>query len=456
MSTNPNVAILDQAWAMLWEPTSDYYLPTILQKGGTFGKTTIPAMATVAVSDITAIPLYSSDTWGDVSIDLTSLQLSGLPSIQNGSFTPASDASSISAVVAFGSLTFSGSYEVTGSGLAGCAMDMAGSQAGGGGPIPPETGDAAGVEDDGPTNMDLARQYRDQLVQQSGANGTTMVSTYYDHNDTMNYILNRSNAFTLAWPTEATNDKTTRDFMQQTNAAAQNPKDQNYQIGDDDYNSHAMMMQNVLISTSFGYADSPTDPENPFVALATDTAAFRGNTIPYQQPSTVGTVMDTVQNATPLTTAQLATMEESPLARAARIRGERVFAKWDAVAKAREAARIEQATTYKSSGDFSFTFGMPTLTWSGTVAISGMQPLETMTVTVTTLTANVPNVTINLLTGTDQAFTSDAQSQINDATWFQKTIGTKVNAELGSASVLSYFSGVINQALISILTSDAA
>src|SRR5579871_5287881 len=101
MSTNPNVVILNQAWGQLWNNTTPYYLPAILAKGGTFGKTVIPPMRSVDVPPISPIPLYSSDTWGNVTITLSSATLTGLPSIQPVRFTPSSDATSVEAVVAF-------------------------------------------------------------------------------------------------------------------------------------------------------------------------------------------------------------------------------------------------------------------------------------------------------------------------------------------------------------------
>jgi hypothetical protein len=441
---DPNVVILNQAWALLWDPTSKFYLPTVLQNGGSFGNTTLPPMTQVALDDMDSIPLYSSNTWGDVEISLTGLNLSGLPSVQNQSFTPAPDASSVSGTVAFGSLTFSGLYEVLGSGLVGCAMDIARTKAT---PPPGGAGASAGPP---PSNMDLARQYRDQLVAQSGNNGITLVSTYYDHNDTINTILNQNNPFTRAWPlaTPSGPGLNTAHYMGVTNTAAQNPTSPDYQVGDEGYNIHGYYMQTLLLRTAELYANGSTDPENPYVALQNAIVGFKCHTMKHQQPMTVGAVMDTVQNTDQQ--CDPGAMVEHDLARRGREMAERDFAMWHNQAMAAEAARVGQATTYRSNGAFVFDFGMPTVTFNGTVAISGIPPQQTMTVTLTSLTAAIPNVDIELLSGTDPTFTADAQDHIHDAIWFQKTIGLRLNAKLGSPKVLNYLSSLFNQAINSL------
>ena len=445
---NPNAVILNKAWALLWQPTSSYYLPTILKNGATFGGTTIPPMSQLPLNDIKSLPLYSSNFWGNVSISLTGLVLSGLPSIQNQSFTPSSNAASVTATVAFGSLTFGGNYEVVGSGIAGCAMSMGWAKA--------YSGATAG-DDPPPANMDLARQYRDQLVNQPGLNGLSLVSTYYDQNDTINTILSQNNAFTRAWPLAHPSggpNLTTAFYMGVTNAAGENPGSPLYPVGYVDYDVHAYYMQTVLLATALDYADGSKDAENPYVALADAIKGFKGYTLTKKDdPMTVNAVMDTVQNTPPMSAAALAAVPETEAARIGREMAERDYPRWRNEAMAAEAARTFQGTTYTSSGSFSFGFSMPTVTFTGTVMVSGIPPHETMTITLTSLTASIPNVDIQLLNGTDANFTRDAQAQINNAEWFQKNIGLKVNTELGSPTVLSYVSNLFNQALNNILGS---
>jgi hypothetical protein len=456
MSTNPNVVILNKAWAQLWNNQSSYYLPNILANGGTFGKTVIPPMQTVNVPPISPIPLYSSDTWGNVTITLSSVTLAGLPSIQSQSFTPSSDASSVQAVVAFGKLEFAGSYEVVGTGLVGCAMSLgqsaayqhAGADGDGdddsdrvGQPIPPE-------------QMDLARQYRDSLVQ--SPNGTSLVGSYYDNNDTINWIMNQENAFTEAWPYNSpTNppDQNTAYYMQVTANATANPDDPNYTVGGNNtgYQSHGGYMQGMLIGTCHYYADHDPDKADACRALANDTATFRGYTNLYPNPMTAGSVMSAVDNTQQLTAEELAAVPVPEGVLLGMEAAERDFDELHNRAMAKRAARLAQGTTYRSTGRFGFGFAMPTLTFSGTVAISGIPPKQILTVTLNSLSAAIPNVAIDLLTGTDPNFTADARAKIRDAGWFQQVLGTKVNGELGSQSVRDYLSNVFNQAILGVL-----
>ena len=51
---------------------------------------------------------------------------------------------------------------------------------------------------------------------------------------------------------------------------------------------------------------------------------------------------------------------------------------------------------------------------------------------------------------TDPTFTSDVQSELNDADWFQSTLGTQVNSALGAENVRNQLSTIINKALASL------
>lgn len=461
MSTNPNVVILNNAWKLLWNSSSAYYLPKILADGGTFGKTVIPPMQTVNVPPIDPIPLYSSDTWGNVDITLSGMTLDGLPSIQAQSFTPSSDASTVAATVAFNLLNFAGSYEVIGTGLVGCAMDLAQGQAYGPPPYGPSSEDGDDGDDEQrvrtpipPEHMDLARQYRNSLVQ--SPNGTELVSKYYDHNDTVNLILNQENAFTEVWPYSApTNppEQNTAFYMQVTANATANPDDPNYTVGGNNigYLSHSGYMQGMLVGTCQYYAEHDPDKAAQYNDLAKDASRFRGYTNKYPNPMTADSVMSAVVNTERMTDEELAAVPEPDAVRLGREAAERDFHEAHNRAMARRAARLQQAPTYKSSGKFQFSFPMPTLTFNGTVAISGIPPNQILTVTLNTLSAAIPNVRIDLFTGSDPSFTADAQSKINDSQWFQQVLGTKVNAKLGSAEVRDYLSNMFNQAILGVL-----
>jgi hypothetical protein len=205
----------------------------------------------------------------------------------------------------------------------------------------------------------------------------------------------------------------------------------------------------MLVGTCHYYKNDPVHGD-ACTALAHDAATFQGYTNLYPDPMTADQVMTAVQNTPQMSAEELARVPEPEAVRHARLAAERDFPRLQRAAHAERAARQAQATTYKSTGHFSFGFAMPTLTFSGTVTASGIQPRLTLTVTLTKLSADIPNVAIRFLTNTDPAFAADAQSYIDDAQWFQKVLGAGVNSRLGSADVLSYLSGVVNQAITNI------
>ncbi|MEI9918537.1 MAG: hypothetical protein WDO14_07020 [Bacteroidota bacterium] len=442
---NPNVVILNRAWAMLWDPKSSFYIPGVLAKGGTFGNVTIPPLQTLALKNMDNVPLYSSSFWGNVEISLDGMTLSGIPQVNGTAFTPSDDASQITGTIAFSNLILGGSYKVVGSGLVGCAMDLGLEKIMGVGTKADRT---ANSSLDPPSNLDLARQYRDQLVKQGG-NGVQLVSTYYDQNDTINTILTGSNAFTAAWPNAKTDDHDTKYYMEQTNAAAQNPDNPAYTVGGDGYNMHAFYMQSIMLAVAINMANGSTDPDNPYVSLQKSIICFKKPAAANDQQQTVGSVMQTVQNA-PTPECSL-NVPESDVERKAREMAEKDYPMWEAKAAAEAASVAAAITTYTSSGAFEFGFAMPTITFNGTVTIGGISPNVTMTISITSLSSVIPNVAIILLVGTDPALTSDAQEKINNAVWFQQNIGLKVQGALNQQSLLNTISNIFNQAIISIL-----
>jgi hypothetical protein len=302
--------------------------------------------------------------------------------------------------------------------------------------------------------MDLARAYRDSLVQ--SPNGTALVSSYYDHNDTVNLILNQDNAFTGAWPYNCPANpaaQNTAFYMQVTANAAASPDDSDYTVGGNDigYQTHGAYMQGLLIGTCQYYQAIDRGNAEAYQSLASDAATFQGYTNKYPNPMTASAVMSAVASSQPMSAEELAAVPEPEAVRLGREAAERDFAEAHNRAMARRAARLEQATTYRSTGNFDFSFALPTLTFDGTVTISGIPPNQVLTVHLDSLTADIPNMNIDLLTGSDQTFTDYAQDRISNAPWFQKVLATKVNNEIGSAHVRDYLSNVFNQAIASLL-----
>jgi hypothetical protein len=438
-------AILDQAWALLWRQASPYYLAEVLDHGATFGRTVIPPLAAMTVPDIGPVPLYTSATWGNVSITLSSMTLAGLTSIQDHGFTSSADANSVAATVAFGELTFSGSYQVNGTSPARPAVDMAESLA------YPDDG-AAAVP---PGDVDLARYWRDQLLQSE--NGITLVGKYYDHNETVSRILSQNNGFTRGWPYNAPTNppsQNTAYYMQMTSEAAAHPENSHYTVGGEDtgYLTHAAYMQGLLIGTCQYYEGTDRDHADDYHRLADDASEFQGYTSPYLDPMTVKSVMSEVKNHRPMTAEELAAVPEPEAVRLGREAAERDFPALQRSALAEQAAREQQAARYQSTGRFSADLAVPTLSLIGAVAVSGHPPLRRLSVALTSRPAEISGLQIALLAGTDPDFTADAQARLDGAPWFQRVLGSRLAARLGSAEVLDYLSGVFNQAIVNVLS----
>lgn len=450
MSADPLSGILNQAWALLWRPDSPWHLPTTLARGGNFGRTVMHPMAAITIPDTGPVPLYSSDTRGNVSIALSSMTLDGLASIADHGLTWPGGTGAIQATVALGDLTFSGSYQADAAGPAMTTLEIAtslGRSRGAAGEEPPAA------------NIALARDYRDQLLRPGrSGNGAVLVGKYYDHNDTVNRIFSDKNGFTSAWPGSAPGNppaQNTAYYMDMTADAASHPGDPDYTVGGDDYLMHGVYMQTLLIKACQDYEQQDPDHAADYRALADDAARFQGNVNGFTNdnpgPVTVDVVMSAVTNTHQMPDAELAAIPEPEAVRRGREAAEQDFPALQRRALAERAAREQQVTRAQTTGRFSAEIAMPAVTLSGTVAVTGAPPFYQVSVEFTALSAPLPSPRIALAAGTDADFTAEVQARLDRAQWFQRVLGTRLRADAGSPQTLRYLSGLFNQAISAVL-----
>ena len=427
---NRRQKLLNLAWEQLWSPGSEHYAPRVLQNGGTFRSMSLSPLGWITLPDIGSLPLYHSAPRGGVQVQLSSIRVAGLPSIEPVSEGFSCEGASATATVGFPSIELSGEYRIEGSRSPAAGISFATT-------APPAQ------------NIDLAEQYRDKLVQST--NGMSLVSSYYDQNDTINWVLGQPNSFTQAWPSHQTNEHNTEYFMEITALAANTQSSSSFTVGDPDFQSHGYFMQSMLLQTIQDYQNNPpTDPESPdpesFQGLAENINGFGGYTRQFQSPMTVNEVMTKVQNQAPMSPEELRAVPEPEVARRARELAEREFPVYHQRALAQRAEIAARRVRYESRGRFGFAFSLPAVTLSGT--LSGPRKIPGLKLTV--LRANTPRITIQLLTGTAMDFTHEAQVQLDRTTWFQQLLAAKIDAHLGSPHVLSYLSNLFHQALLSI------
>src|SRR5262249_55698383 len=183
-----NTALVTWAWEAMWNPSKPYYLPNILLNGLKSPNVTIDAVGNLHIADLSLPDLVDKAPWGTVGVDLSNNTLAGVntmapsPDAPN-SFTYDDKTGDFTAKIKFSQITLSGNYDAKTGGLLGCAVDVAaiGSKI-----IDPINKSAlratavAGANEVAP--LDSARNYRSQLLQTD--NGTAMVQTYYENNDT--------------------------------------------------------------------------------------------------------------------------------------------------------------------------------------------------------------------------------------------------------------------------------
>lgn len=323
---SPNEFFTQAAWAAMWNPTSDYYLPNVIKNGINKSGVQMDPMGNLTIGQVPpsgSIQLMESHdlaTWlpvktGYVGVVFNNVMVTNLAAITNGGLTykDVSDSQgSISAVINVPQIQINGSYTLVATGLAQCALDTAAILPGG-----LKTGMLKANGDDvtNDDRLEAARAQRTRLWQTP--NGGQLMDSFYDHNEVYNYLFQVHPTLRTSWATP-----TNQNYMNTTYAASQSPSTQvvNPQQGtgaenDMGYNQNAFKQKVTLVYAAFGYAANPPVGSNitsaQYNEAATAAVQFTGvvnqtgNTQSATVPMTVDDVYNTIATAPPETLMML-------------------------------------------------------------------------------------------------------------------------------------------------------
>ncbi|WP_437333131.1 hypothetical protein [Sorangium sp. So ce394] len=437
------------AWKLLWTKGTPFYLPTIILNGLEDGRASLPPLAPRPVKDLGPIALFNKDPWGTVSISLSEATVAGLDTIHDQGFEFDSKTGAFNAKIGFDSLVLAGKYSVDGSGLAGCAVAAATVLLG---LLPPRSSAAAadGSELDD-EHIALARNYQAQLAQ--SPTGQQLVGAYYDNNDAMNEIVRGDTFFRHAFPTVVTDGKTSRDFADQTTVAAKSPNDPARSVGDPTYRLHAFKMQLAFARSAAKLWENTGDSKYLEVGKAKDEFYHQATHGPAQGTTTVGNVMEAIRNADPGAARALATQSHlalDPIYEAAEREIDEAHARWTAANVTRPYSELARAVASDlGQGTFSDAFGVPSLSLSGTIEIGGSGP--NVTLTLTRLTTDIPEIDIALSTSLPDTLYDQVVQSLADAQFIKDLLRRSVENALGTKSTLDYLSTAVNAAIAKVL-----
>jgi hypothetical protein len=465
MSMDGSVAsfLLKKAWEQLWKPGTPYYLPTVFMDGASGGGKTVPALGSRPVPDLGPFGLFGDSTFGEVNLSLNGASIGGLNTASNGGFTYTDATQVFTAQINFAGLTYNGNYAVTGNGVLGCAL------AGASGlmhilPGAKAEADSALAGSDDDTRLQLARQYRDNLVKSPA--GLEMVGTYYDNNWAMNEVVRGNNLFTNYMNQ---NRPVSSSMADQTKVAAQSPDDPTKTVGDNSYYFNSMLRQGAFMR-----ACQLLDPSGtgPYGEAADATFQFKGAVIDnYSGPVTVSTVMNNVQQAPTGSLRKFAatanedeeTVGGIAVSRFRTPEALELFRKAHAEIEAFEAEYMSKGGRNQTftellaagdmpigSGSFNDTFAAPNFKITGTVVISGPPENPQLVVTVTKLEANVPSINVSLSQSSpwpQPSLYDKVVQALANAGFVHDLIRSKLNDKLSDPSVMSYLTNRINDSI---------
>lgn len=436
-------AILKIIWGMLWNKNGPFYLPNLIANGGD----SIGPLGDRPVKDLGPFALFDKDPWGTVSISLKDANVSGLSTIGDGGFTFDSSTQIFTAKLNFQQVNYNGRYVIDGSGLAGCAVAGVTGLLG----LFPGRGAAAsehGSEFDD-EHIVLARNYQSQLVNSPA--GLSLVGSYYDNNDAMNEIVRGQTYFNHQFPRFKTAGKTSRDYADQTTAAARAPDDPMKTVGDANYKMHAFLMQTIFSRSAQDLYVTTKDPKYTQAATATLNFKSEVDNAPIHGATTVSNVMKTVQDSAPIDLKSPAPRPTQPppaeyLAALEEIEAD--HARWLKSHTPKPFSELQAAAALNlGEGRFWDQFTVPSLTVSGTVTTTGEPPNISLVVNLTKISASIPQLNIALSTDLPGTLYETVVNALANANFVKDLMNTQVNDSLASPTVLSYLNDVINKAI---------
>lgn len=454
--------LLHMAWNLLWKQGSPYYLPNIMANGITQGSITIPPLKSVDLPKFGPFTLFNEPVLGYISISMDQNNLTGLPTITNGGLNYDETTKIAIITIGFGNLSVSGNYEVDSGGITGCAIASANG-------ILNMFGSAKALvsEDDG--NIDLAYQYRDKL--ENDSNGQTLVNIYYEHNGTIDTVVNADNSvidgksnpyngmFRNQWQTADT-----KSLADTTSNAANNPDDIVPGFNDDTYNDNSFYLEALMVTEAYqGLYKTCGDQRglDLFNAIkgeplpGSDTS-FEQSALNYEGPNKVNGVMSAVQSGN---TSQLSKLEENEeyftaqrrvsMMDRAYHRAEKFAEKWVATNRSEDYKKgYESFVMLKDpisqiTGTFTDSFNGPSFAISVQITSSG----DSITAQVTDITATVPQPSITLKPNGSSDLNTKVQNAVANASFITALIAQKIQSQVNTDDVKQYFTNRLNDAI---------
>jgi len=282
--------VLNLLWTkLLWNPTSKYYLPTVIKNGlndPVFGINVSP-FSTVDIGTLPEITMFKEPVLGYMKLILSDSKLSGLDTVAQGTLTcddSNPNQTDFTLTLPFGKLDYSGGYTVNaGGGIGGCAI-AAGAAILGGKASESIVGYLAGLETDDPVNQNIEQSlwYRQPLAEQS--NGQVMLGAYYTSNPQIYDLVQEPGSILAQSMTAANVNKTTNEVNAATtyyyneqnglaNAEASAPE-----IGTiDQYSSGALPSAYTVIMCN-EKINSGQDPDGKYAKLKNHVVHFTNAT----------------------------------------------------------------------------------------------------------------------------------------------------------------------------------
>ena len=310
-------ALFNLVWKLIWDPTSELYLPNVIKNGlndPSLGINISP-FNTVDIGDFPEITMFKEPVLGYMKIYLSDCQLEGLGSITKGTLQcndSSSDKTTFTVTFPFSLLDFSGKYGVSaGGGIAGCSIAAAAAILGGDAyspfPAAPLT-----LSDDDPVNQNIDQSlwYRQPLSDHE--NGQLMLGAYYQDNPAVYDLVNEPGSL-LAQSMKLADVKTTTDqvnmattwyYKQQNGLEAED--DEAPQIGTSEQYASGGLPSAYALAMARQKVNSGQDPDGRYARLVQHIIHFTGSITYYQKqyPGTQpiggdGGVLDNIAKADP-------------------------------------------------------------------------------------------------------------------------------------------------------------
>jgi hypothetical protein len=292
-----NCTGLRTLWELIWEPTGAFYLPMVFQNGVQIGNLNIPPLAQVKVGDLPETTLFKEPVLGYIKFQTTGCTLTGLPTIAKGAFDCVDTKPGETVVtlgLSFSQLQYSGNFIVKSGGLTGCALSTAAVLLGGGTLAPGAlaAGAVALPDEDVAAQLDLARAYRDGVLQQnddgsSNPNGQLMVGAYYVNQDTINEIISDNGNVNVHATLTAPPAKQLSAQVTTATQGYQDDPNQNHPLPEN--GAPGFNVNNAIAAVCIQKIVSHQDPDGRYLALLTDQTNFY-NTVTWAQANDPGKV----------------------------------------------------------------------------------------------------------------------------------------------------------------------